>query len=308
MKATQWITGFIAFAIIAAHGASAQTAGTLINSGDHVDLSQNTSSETRVDVTNRNDATVNQSADAHISTGGNSSDRNISFGGPAGGVVSGNAMFGAAFGASANDTATLINVPTQRSGSGTLDIINTGDHVGARTDSSNVTDVSVNNNNSAWIDQAATMHANTGGNTAERNIGGGSVHSGNVGFAADFSANANKNLTALSIGGVGSYFPAQRNSLGLINTGDRVNASSNESNRHSVSISNWNELWLNQSAKTHVSTGKNNADRGIGGGYVKSGDVDSLAFFDAGHVNSSMTAVDATPWGSYLFGMGGRAW
>lgn len=310
MNTRKFIAGLLTFAVVAsASGVSAQTAGSLINSGDDVRLSQDTSRETRVNVSNSNSANINQEASAHINTGGNTADRNIGYGGVSGGVVSGNAFFGVGFDASANSNATVVNVPTSHGSTAQLtDVVNTGDDVSIRSNSRNSTNVSVDNRNDAWINQSAFFDANTGNNSADRNVGGGSVVSGNAGFGADFSADANHNATAVAVGGHGSFLPWGGSRIDLVNTGDYVDASSNTSEETVTTVSSWNSLWLSQSSREYVTTGNNSAARDIGGGYVRSGDAGGHAFFDAGRANTNVTSVDAGPWGSLLLGSMGGWW
>lgn len=310
MKTRKFIAGILTFALVAQVGSvSAQSVGSLINSGDDVRLSQDTSHETRVNVSNSNTANINQEASAHINTGGNTADRNIGYGGVSGGVVSGNAFFGSSFDASANSNATVVNVPSNHGSTAqATDVVNTGDDVSIRSNSRDTTRVNVDNRNDAWINQSAFFKANTGHNSADRNVGGGSVVSGNAGFGADFSADANHNATAVSVGGGESFLPWGGSSLGLVNTGDNVRARSNSSEKTVTSVNNWNSLWLSQSAREHVTTGKNSAARDIGGGYVRSGDAGGHAFFDAGHANTNLTSVDTGPWGSLVLGGLGGMW
>lgn len=298
---TKIVSGLLALAIaVSPIAVAAASEGSLINSGDHVKISQDSTNVTKVDVSNKNVANINQSASANVNTGGNSADRNIGHGGVSGSVVSGNAYFGANFDASANSNNTFVSAPSgQNSGAQRTDVVNTGDHVRASSNTNNVTRVTVDNFNKANIDQNAYFKANTGYNSADRNVGGGSVTSGNVGFDAGFSAGANHNATAVSVGNGWSPW-GEGSSLGVVNTGDHVNASSDTSNKTSVSVKNWNALWLNQSAREHVITGKNAADRDIGGGSVYSGDAYGSAYFSAGPANTNMTYVDASPWGSLL--------
>jgi hypothetical protein len=304
MNIKQWMVGLSTFVLAASSSGVAAAASTsVLNTGDNVKLSQEIENVTRVNVTNNNSANISQDASAHVNTGGNSADRNIG----GGQVVSGGAFFGANFDARANSNATSVNVPGH-GGAAPLftDVTNTGDNVRVSAESSNLTDVTVHNNNNAWIDQSANFAANTGHNSADRNIGGGTVLSGNAGFNAGFSAAANRNSTAVSVGGDSGWAPVGGSSFGLVNTGDRVRGNTEVSNETVTSVDNWNSLWLSQQSRSHVTTGRNSADRDIFGGGVRSGDVGGSASFGAlGNSNATWLGVGSLGSGLVLGGWNG---
>jgi hypothetical protein len=138
----------------------------LTNTGDKVDVQAGSSNHTNVTVNNSNNANINQSSDTNINTGGNTANRNI-------GDVSidtGNANVTNAFSAQANANKTVI------SGLGggtnnTTNLTNTGDYLNVHNNGGDSTNVRVNNNNDAYLNQYANSNVNTGDNKANRNIG-----------------------------------------------------------------------------------------------------------------------------------------
>ncbi|MBI1862947.1 hypothetical protein HYS00_02405 [Candidatus Microgenomates bacterium] len=297
MNIKQWMVGLTTFVLAASTSGVAAASTSVLNTGDNVKLSQETENVTRVNVSNNNSANINQEASTHANTGGNSADRNIG----GGSVVSGGVWSGAMFDASANSNVTAVNVPgTVGAAPLFTDVTNTGDNVHVDGRSSSVTDVSVSNNNDAWINQSANVGATTGRNTADRNIGGGTVYSGNVGSSADFSADANHNATAVTVGGTSGVTTGVGSSFGLVNTGDRVHGNTEVSNETVTSVDNWNSLWLSQNSHSHVTTGQNSAERDIYGGGVRSGEVGGSSFFDVTHANTNATMLGVGS--SWMFG------
>ena len=78
-------------------------------------------------------------------------------------------------------------------------ILNTGDFNNFNLSHTTTTSITVHNQNTANIWQSAFSVANTGGNTANNNILGGSIHTGNAGVANFFSVNANSNWTNINV-------------------------------------------------------------------------------------------------------------
>ena len=63
----------------------------IINTGDDVEVDSSSSTESDTEIDNRNDANVDQEVNVGANTGNNTANRNISFGGDAGTIVTGDA-------------------------------------------------------------------------------------------------------------------------------------------------------------------------------------------------------------------------
>lgn len=133
---------------------------------------------------------------------------------------------------------------------------NTGDHATINASNTNTTSVAVSNSNNASISQSTNSSTNTGGNTANRNVGSASIDTGNAAVSNSLGVNANTNKTSVS--NVGN---ASSPDVKLVNTGDRFTANANNTNTTSVGVSNNNSLMVSQSSNSNANTGDNKANR-----------------------------------------------
>lgn len=170
-------------------------------------------------------------------------------------------------------------------GNGTS-IVNSGDNATVNTDTYQTSSVNVNNTNTASVDQNVNASANTGNNTADKNISTGgtgtSITTGAAGVSTALSVAANSNTTA--IGGVN---PASANMTDVTNTGDKANVNTSTTTNTSVLVNNTNSAEVSQSCGGGVgpslltldfqlggcnaNTGHNSANSNIGGAGITTG-------------------------------------
>lgn len=249
-----------------------------VNTGDNVSASSSSSNSSNTGVSNTNDATVNQSTLVNANTGNNRADRNISIGGAAGVINTGSVGVSTYYLAVPNHNATLVggsNSSGTGPGSGaSIQLANTGNGVSAASNSSNSTNTSVSNSNSAFINQLTQVNANTGNNTANRNIafGGdaGVIYTGNIGVGVTYVVDGNGNATAVA-GGGGNGSAGNGSTNDVANTGNNVNTSADSSNEANTSVSNSNKTYITQTAYVNANTGNNIANRNIGYGGTAGG-------------------------------------
>ncbi len=198
---------------IANNGNSSQNSTDILNTGDNTSSDTSTSDTNNTDVTNTDKAAINQQVNAVANTGYNTANRNISFGGDAGVIFTGDAAVIVNMDAKANDNSATLKEETSNpiADSGTndqqytacgtseqsTDIINTGDNINTNTSTTSTTDITVENTNKAFLVQHIAAQADTGSNTASRNIGNqtGIIGTGDAVLAVQTEADANTNKT-----------------------------------------------------------------------------------------------------------------
>src|SRR5690606_6574078 len=119
-----------------------------------------------ITVSNGNDATINQVVTADANTGDNRADRNISFGGDAGVITTGNATVGSLVAAQGNNNYVIVGGASNNGGPGagaSIYVVNTGGDADLDASNEYETDIRVRNDNYARIDQLVDVEANTGG-------------------------------------------------------------------------------------------------------------------------------------------------
>ncbi|MEN9327602.1 MAG: hypothetical protein RI947_410 [Candidatus Parcubacteria bacterium] len=244
----------------------------IINSGDNTDIDTNANSSSQTTVHNQNTAQVNQQIDAHANTGNNEASRNISIGGNAGIIMTGNAAVNTQQIVNANDNVTAISGGGTY-GSNNTDIVNTGDGVDASTSSQSKRSTLVNNDNTLVVNQTANTSANTGNNRADRNIsiGGvsGAILTGNASTNSSFLLAGNGSVAL--VGGVeNGNGPGTGASIILTNTGDRGRFGSHSTHASALTVNNTNNAQVSQSCGSlfgcSAITGGNSSDRGIAQG------------------------------------------
>lgn len=237
------------------------------NTGDNADVDQSQESETEVQVENNNTAVVNQVVNAEANTGNNEASRNISFGGDAGVINTGDATVNTNATVNANNSTTSVGVGSGNgSGNGTS-IANTGDNSDFDSSSDSITTVAVQNGNTILINQAVNASANTGGNVADRNIsfGGsaGKITTGNANVNTSYMVVANNNRTVALVGGTGGNGPGQGASIHILNTGNNANYLGMTRYTTLAQVNNNNLATINQNANSSANTGGNSSNRGI---------------------------------------------
>jgi len=272
------------------------------NTGDNTSTSSNNQNNSQTGVENQNSAEINQTTEAAANTGNNEASRNISIGGDAGIINTGNATVNTNTEANANSNNTSVAGGNGSTSTGTQ-VANTGDGVSVSNDSSSNSTTYVANGNTTTINQAVNATANTGGNKADRNIsiGGqaGVITTGDAAINTSFLVTANGNVTL--IGGNGSNGgPGSGASIYITNTGNNSQFSSSSSSNHYIVVTNTNRALISQMCGSAIpdnqlvvssndcfaNTGYNVSDRNIGqgsdAGVIQTGDAE---------LNVSQTAV-----------------
>lgn len=258
-------------------GSGSGSAINAVNSGDNVSANANTNNATNTSVQNANDAAVNQNTNVNANTGNNRADRNISIGGSAGVINTGSVGVSTYYLAVPNRNATLVggsNSNGNGPGSGaSIQLANAGDDVATSSNTSNTSTVGVQNLNESFVNQLTTVNANTGNNTANRNIafGGdaGVIYTGNIGVGVTYVVDGNENRTAASDGSVPGA--SVGSTTDVANSGDKVSTSSDSSTDSSMSVSNANKTYITQTAFINANTGNNVASRNISYGGTAGG-------------------------------------
>lgn len=269
-----------AFAIAAAPGmVAAQTNDTsVINTGDDTSVVSNNSQSSSTNVSNSNTATVSQSVNASADTGNNTASGNIG----GGSVTTGPATVTSSMGVNANHNATLLSGNINPLTVNATDVLNTGDDASVFTNSSSNNSLNVSNSNSANVNQSVYAAANSGYNSADENIGGGTVHTNAATIGTNMGVALNHNTTGIG-GGAGQA--GLLNDTSVTNTGDGASVYSNVNNTSSVNVANSNSAYVTQALFGNANSGYNSASENIGGGYVTSGPaiIGAMMGVDANH-------------------------
>ncbi len=248
------------FALISVKQVAAQSNDTsVINSGDNVEVTSNTTQTTHVDVDNNNDADIDQSVVAVANTGGNVASRNISFEGGGTSITTGDASTNVNMEANANQNVTEVTIGNNCCGGNVTDVVNTGDDLRVDTRSTTNNRVDINNDNNADVDQNVVAVSNTGLNFADRNIGDTSINTGDADVDVDQRANVNRNFTAVEMGSMG----ASSNQTFVTNTGDDVRVETRAEEENRVDVDNDNDADIDQDVIAVANSGLNFADRNI---------------------------------------------
>ncbi len=289
-------------------GSSASTEVT--NTGDNVDVNTSSESNTEINVDNQNDANINQEVTAVANTGDNEASRNISIGGDAGMITTGDASVNVNGQVNANNNETVIS-GGQGGGGASSDVVNTGNDLDVSTTSTSNTLTMVNNDNTTTINQVTDAYANTGGNVADRNIsiGGnaGVINTGNASTNVNYLVTANGNVTL--IGGVSNgNGPGSGASIILTNTGDDSRFTTRSTTNNFIVVTNENRALISQTcgipedalpplvetASCFANTGDNTADRNIGvdsdAGVITTGDA-QVNVLMAAFANGNFTSI-----------------
>ncbi|NTU47144.1 hypothetical protein HGA88_05960 [Candidatus Roizmanbacteria bacterium] len=252
------------------------------NTGSGTGLLNSTSQNNTSTVNNQNNAVISQLCGGALgcssNTGNNTSNRGIATGGGSAGVINtGNALTNVAFGIFANSN--------QQSQS---------------TDKANLNNVNISSSN-----QVAYATANTGNNTADRNIsiGGnaGVITTGNATVNVTMIANGNTNASTASPS-TNQNTPSSSGAtfLGdLLNTGNHGAFYSNTDIFHDVVINNLNYSQTNQllivSANTGSNSSNNNSSNGESAGAITTGNAVVGAGFASYSNRNETNLVSPTP-------------
>ncbi len=156
----------------------------------------------------------------------------------------------------------------------------TADNSNTGADSTNTSSVDVSNSvnivseNNAYISNNISINANTGGNSADKNTGDGSVTTGDINGSVTIINDVNSN----------SLNTSKFHCSGVCKFSANVNASNSHTgadseNNASVSVDNdvtitqTNEQAISNSVGADLNTGENSADKNTGDGSVRTGDI-----------------------------------
>lgn len=276
---------------------------TLLNTGDNATANTTQTDTTNTSVSSDNNAHVNQTVNADANTGYNSASRNISIGGNAGMITTGDATVNTIGVVQANGTNTNVeNNPNDRSTDNSL--LNTGDSSSFSNSNESNSYALVHNGNTVYVNQSANATANTGNNLADRNIsvGGtaGVINTGNASTNTSFLVAANGNVTLVG-GENNGNGPGSGASIAIANTGDNSHFNRVNSNSDFISLQNLNNATVNQSCNCQAITGGNSSNRGIavGGssGVITTQDATINAYL-AANLNRNNTQLYYLPDGS----------
>lgn len=186
----------------------------VINTGDNVGVDVQGSSDTTTNINQTNNAGVDFDVDAEAITGRNTANGNIAYNGNAGVITTGNAIINVGLKAELNTNQAVSSDPSAGVTSGNPqahtqgDILNTGDTTGFALSASTTRVITMNQVNNFDFQQWITAHANTGNNTADRNIGSGSyIKTENATVGVDTVLHANTNFADPYNNGGGSITP-----------------------------------------------------------------------------------------------------
>ncbi|QQS43608.1 hypothetical protein IPM65_05665 [Candidatus Roizmanbacteria bacterium] len=284
----------------------------LVNTGDNNDFASRLMKQRSTTIRNSNSALISQSCGAGqalcmANTGHNHADRNIGLAGSAGIIQTGDALVYVDMKADANDNSTTI-ANNGNSSQNSTDILNTGDNTTSDTSSSDTTNTDVTNTNKAAINQQVNAVANTGYNTANRNIsfGGdaGVIFTGDAAVIVKMDAKANENSATLKeetndpVADSSSSDPlytacgTSGQNTEIINTGDNLQTDTSTTSTTDISVTNTNKAFLVQKITGQVDTGSNTSSRNIGSqtGIIGTGDA-VLAVQTEANANTNKTEV-----------------
>lgn len=300
---------------------SAQIRQAASNTGDVVAIDSDSKSTDNLKVSNTNSASVDQKINALADTGNNEASRNISIGGNAGIINTGDAAVNVVGVVSANDSLTGAS-SNGTSGNSESFITNTGDSLRTDSDSNSQKTTIVQNTNTSIINQIANTSANTGNNVADRNIsiGGSSgvITTGNASTSTNFLVAAN-GAVALVGGENDGNGPGSGASIVVANTGSRTNFGFGLDEKQLVEVDSTNYAQIDQScgitntSGCFANTGNNTSNRGIarGGdaGVITTSDATVNVGFNASANRSSVgvaTAEDPNLSDLYLVNTGDK--
>lgn len=172
----------------------------VVNTGDDLEVNNSANKTSGVTVNNNNYADVDQSVNARANTGYNTANGNISFGGVAGYIQTGNATVNVIMNADVNNNTTVADSSAGMNGAHTgSDIVNTGDDVTINNSSNDSTTIEVINQNVLNLSQRVNSYANTGNNTTDGNIGSvaGIIVTGDATSSTSMDVYANNNCTRI---------------------------------------------------------------------------------------------------------------
>ena len=187
-------------------------------------------------------------------------------------------------------------------GASNTDVVNTGDDLEVDASNETNTNTTVTNTNDAEVDQEVNIVANTGNNTADRNIAfngdAGVIHTGDAIVVTELETEVNSNQTLISETAPASN---QDSTTDIVNTGDNLDVDvSNETNT-STTVNNTNNAEVTQTVKAVGNTGGNTASGNIGQSTMTTGNVTITTEIITNANNNYTFIVDSNVNGLELF-------
>lgn len=277
----------------------------LFSTGDTLASEQTTTNEHLTNVSLDDEATINQTVEAVANTGYNQANRNISIGGNAGIIQTGNAVITTQTSVEANEThgslSTEPNATSTDSQPNSL-VTTTGSGSTSNLTNTHQTTLLGAGEKNTQINQTTAASATTGHNEADRNIaiGGGAagvIQSGMAGIQSNYLVTANNTVALIGgeseTGGPGSGASILRTTTGnhsnfLTNLGDEQTTATTTQSASDITqgcgIHSPSEL--TQSPVCRAMTGGNQSNRGIN----RNGDAGVIETGNA-VVNLNLTTV-----------------
>jgi hypothetical protein len=244
-----------------------------------------------------NEAVIEQSVTATANTGGNSAERNISFGGHAGVIETGNATVVVASQSDVNSAQTQSHSSSPSGVTGSQHITTTGTTAATST-TSTTNNTTVAQSQSATVYQSTTAEATTGNNTADRNIsfGGnaGMITTGAAQTGVSYLVAANQGLVI--VGGYSVAGPSSGSSIYVLDGTTRITMS----DRRAQSLTDQQATVIQmcgnpQTAQCSATTGNNSSNRGIAyesdAGVIHTGDAVVFVLLDT-VANDTSTSIN----------------
>jgi hypothetical protein len=169
-------------------------------------------------------------------------------------------------------------------------VVTVSDNGAGASNEVNVTSQSqttVNQNNTANIENNITTNANTGNNSANENTGGDTIiATGDVATNTDVSnQNINQNIAQASNPGAAS------GSISVSGNGANTTNSVNVSSTNTTTVSQNNTANITNKATTNANTGNNSADWNSGNVIIHTGSITATTNIENKNVNNSIAKI-----------------
>lgn len=274
----------------------------IINTGNNATFNDRRTSNSATTVNNTNSATIAQVAALTANTGDNTSNRNINLNGDAGVIRTGNAVVVTDIEATANHNQTVVANAAQGGDVSSTELTNTGNNVEVDSSEEINSDTTVNNSNTAEVDQVVHVEANTGRNTANRNIAfngdAGVIETGNAMVVTSLETDVNRNQTVIAGAGASS---SGEDTTEVVNTGNNVDVDASTEINDSTTVNNSNTAEVDQEVNAVANTGDNTANGNIGNTSISTGDVTIHTEVITNANNSYTFIIDSNLTGLELF-------
>lgn len=220
------------------------------NSGNNTTVDTSTNSTSGTTINNNSNADVSQNVSAVANTGNNQANGNICIGAgcAAGMIITGDAKVQVTGVVKVNDSATSITYGPGGTATGSS-VVNSGNGLTITTTGNSTMLTVVNNGQTAMINQAANVYANTGGNQADGNIaiGGvaGTIITGDASARVNYLVAANGAVTIIG-GDSNGNGPGSGASIILTNSGDYSRFNTKTTETRFIIVNNANRALISQ--------------------------------------------------------------